>query len=265
MVYLCGEGRDLAEDADLRDAVLSYNRSQAYLAQVLRWKGTFDAAELDQLSSLPAFSSWAISTPVEPAVVDVAEAVRPVPLTQSAGATPKGRPALPPRPVDRRPVARPPAPPRPPRRPASPSGPAAPGTPTTTPRAAPGTTPAPTPGWSDHHPRGRPPPRSDPVDRRRRPRPTAGRPRPPRATPGRSRPARRPTRPPRRSPATIPALDTLVPAASSPPTRRCPTRPRWTRNTHPLLALGAAEGTVVLPDGSLVTVDQLCPGPPRST
>ena len=45
---------------DLRDAVLSYNRSQAYLTQVLRWKRTFESAELDQLSSLPAFSAWAV-------------------------------------------------------------------------------------------------------------------------------------------------------------------------------------------------------------
>jgi hypothetical protein len=40
--YLCAGGRDLATADGLRDAVLSYNHSIAYLMLVLRWKQVFD-------------------------------------------------------------------------------------------------------------------------------------------------------------------------------------------------------------------------------
>ncbi|WP_245641205.1 NlpC/P60 family protein [Streptomyces megasporus] len=36
-VYLCGHGRNLADRAQLRDAVFSYNHSHAYVDEVLRW------------------------------------------------------------------------------------------------------------------------------------------------------------------------------------------------------------------------------------
>jgi hypothetical protein len=39
--YLCGDGRDLALDADLRSAVLSYNASEDYLDAVLQWVAHF--------------------------------------------------------------------------------------------------------------------------------------------------------------------------------------------------------------------------------
>ena len=42
MVYLCAGSRDLATPAGLRDAVLGFNHSAAYLQLVLRWKQAFD-------------------------------------------------------------------------------------------------------------------------------------------------------------------------------------------------------------------------------
>ena len=42
MVYLCAGGRDLSTADGLREAVLSYNDSPAYLSAVLEWKAVFD-------------------------------------------------------------------------------------------------------------------------------------------------------------------------------------------------------------------------------
>lgn len=254
MVYLCGEGRDLAEDADLRDAVLSYNRSQAYLAQVLRWKRTFEAAELDQLSALPAFSSWAVATPVDRPRVDVAEAVRPVPVaprdatgtatrpstggtstapsspsTGSTGtgtgtATPSvpGAPSAPTTPgtrpdgVPTTPVATPSAPGTPA---GSPSGPAVPGATPTAPTA---------PGSPDPTPEPSPEPEPTPAP----------------------------------EPATIPELEELE-VCVVPTDPSLPEPAPVDETTHDDLVLGETEGTVVLADGTLVSLDQLCLGEPE--
>ncbi|MFE2533707.1 C40 family peptidase [Streptomyces sp. NPDC059371] len=43
-VYLCGSGRDLAKRSQLRTAVLQYNRSGAYVANVLDWIDHYTAA-----------------------------------------------------------------------------------------------------------------------------------------------------------------------------------------------------------------------------
>ncbi|MFI7103292.1 C40 family peptidase [Streptomyces sp. NPDC050161] len=40
-VYLCGEGRDLTDAGQLRAAVYSYNRSEAYVAEVTGWIGRY--------------------------------------------------------------------------------------------------------------------------------------------------------------------------------------------------------------------------------
>lgn len=63
MVYLCGT-RDLSDPAQLRQAILSYNRSTSYLQQVLTWKETFETKGLGAVASLPIFSATgAGSTP----------------------------------------------------------------------------------------------------------------------------------------------------------------------------------------------------------
>ncbi|GAB3995998.1 lytic transglycosylase domain-containing protein [Nocardioides marmoraquaticus] len=56
MVYLCGT-RDLSDPAQLRQAILSYNRSTSYLQQVLTWKETFETKGLGAVASLPIFSA----------------------------------------------------------------------------------------------------------------------------------------------------------------------------------------------------------------
>ncbi|MER5352590.1 C40 family peptidase [Kitasatospora sp. NPDC002551] len=42
-LYLCGDGRDLTDNAQLRKAVYSYNASNAYVDEVLRWAGQYAA------------------------------------------------------------------------------------------------------------------------------------------------------------------------------------------------------------------------------
>ncbi len=242
MVYLCGEGRDLADDGDLRDAVLSYNRSQAYLAQVLRWKATFEAAELDQLSSMPAFSAWAVSMPVDRTRVDVAEAVRPVPVTgpttasrpttggstATAATTPGGSTATTPRPT----------------------------TPGTTP-STPGDLGTPRPSRArPRPPRARPrtPPGPPPARRRRRPPPAPRRPRADPARPSRARPTRPRRRPPRPPPSPPPSprpspRSRSSRPASSRPTRRCPRRPRSTSSPTPSWCSGRPRAPCFSPTG----------------
>jgi hypothetical protein len=56
-VYLCQSGGDLGEPASLRKAVLTYNRSRAYLRLVLAWMAAYDDAGLTEgsgLATLPA-------------------------------------------------------------------------------------------------------------------------------------------------------------------------------------------------------------------
>jgi hypothetical protein len=68
MVYLCSGGRDLSTADGLRQAVLSYNKSPAYLDAVLAWKAVFDKADLT--GSVPFVASLAVpmtSTPLESA------------------------------------------------------------------------------------------------------------------------------------------------------------------------------------------------------
>lgn len=42
MVYLCAGSRDLADAADVNEAVLAYNGSRAYLREVLAWRAAFE-------------------------------------------------------------------------------------------------------------------------------------------------------------------------------------------------------------------------------
>ncbi len=68
MVYLCSGGRDLSTADGLRQAVLSYNKSPAYLDAVLAWKAVFDKADLT--GSVPFVASLAVpmtSTPLQSA------------------------------------------------------------------------------------------------------------------------------------------------------------------------------------------------------
>jgi hypothetical protein len=53
MAYLCADGRDLATAEGLRQAVLAYNHSLAYLEQVLAWKAAFDLRELIGWTAVP--------------------------------------------------------------------------------------------------------------------------------------------------------------------------------------------------------------------
>ncbi|MET0839259.1 MAG: lytic transglycosylase domain-containing protein, partial [Marmoricola sp.] len=67
MVYLCSGGRDLSTDAGLRSAVLSYNRSDAYLEAVLAWKAVYDEADLNGTGAVPFIAALGVplTTPVE--------------------------------------------------------------------------------------------------------------------------------------------------------------------------------------------------------
>lgn len=53
MVYLCAGGRDLSTADGLREAVLSYNASPAYLTAVLEWAAVFAKADLDGTGAVP--------------------------------------------------------------------------------------------------------------------------------------------------------------------------------------------------------------------
>ncbi|MFD5430530.1 lytic murein transglycosylase, partial [Streptomyces sp. NPDC127084] len=46
-VYLCGGGRDLTQGAQLKAAILQYNHSNAYVANVLGWIAQYTAAAKD--------------------------------------------------------------------------------------------------------------------------------------------------------------------------------------------------------------------------
>ncbi len=66
MGYLCAGGRDLASAADLREAVLAYNHSGAFLASVLAWKTAFELRQLAGVAA-PHLDAWSL-TPVTPLV-----------------------------------------------------------------------------------------------------------------------------------------------------------------------------------------------------
>ncbi|HZJ07296.1 MAG TPA: lytic murein transglycosylase, partial [Nocardioidaceae bacterium] len=58
MLYLCAGGRDLGTEAGVKDAVLSYNHSAAYVKLVLAWKAVYDRTDLTS-SDAPVFAAWA--------------------------------------------------------------------------------------------------------------------------------------------------------------------------------------------------------------
>jgi hypothetical protein len=62
MVYLCANSRDLGTASGVKDAVLSYNHSVAYLNLVLAWKAVYDQTELGAVGALPLFDAWALPT-----------------------------------------------------------------------------------------------------------------------------------------------------------------------------------------------------------
>jgi cell wall-associated NlpC family hydrolase len=53
-VYLCGKGRDLTQQAQLREAIFSYNHSQVYVDDVIRWITHFDALGAQPAPGAPA-------------------------------------------------------------------------------------------------------------------------------------------------------------------------------------------------------------------
>ncbi|MFB9764688.1 lytic transglycosylase domain-containing protein [Nocardioides kongjuensis] len=64
--YLCAEGRDLADPADLEAAVLAYNHSRDYLELILGWKDRLDGALPVQPPPHPPVATQ-IATQVPPA------------------------------------------------------------------------------------------------------------------------------------------------------------------------------------------------------
>ena len=91
--YLCAGGRDLSTRAGLRSAILSYNHSDVYLADVLRLMRTVSAG-----GTLPRSVMWRSTPPPfvgPPSTPPVRAAPRPVPSTSSAstGSRPRTRTA----------------------------------------------------------------------------------------------------------------------------------------------------------------------------
>ncbi len=66
--YLCAGGRDLSDTADLRAAILSYNRSMSYLARVLELMATIEPGALPRLgvATAPRTQAPTPSTPSMP-------------------------------------------------------------------------------------------------------------------------------------------------------------------------------------------------------
>jgi membrane-bound lytic murein transglycosylase B len=60
--YLCADGRDLSLNGDLVNAVLSYNHSGAYLAEVFQWITTYSGG----VSAIPAVLAAATPTTATP-------------------------------------------------------------------------------------------------------------------------------------------------------------------------------------------------------
>jgi hypothetical protein len=106
MAYLCADGRDLSTAAGLKQAILSYNQSDAYLRAVLAWKSVFDNADLEGIGAVPFVAALAVpmTTPLAPAstrtpapaptTTTAAEPVSPsVPVTKPG--TPSATPTTP--------------------------------------------------------------------------------------------------------------------------------------------------------------------------
>ncbi|WP_345503131.1 lytic transglycosylase domain-containing protein [Pedococcus ginsenosidimutans] len=81
--YLCAGGRDLSTSTGLRSAVLSYNHSAAYLADVLRLAGTMTQG--GSLPLLPAAPAWVPPTLVGPPSRPPVAAAAVAPMKSTAG------------------------------------------------------------------------------------------------------------------------------------------------------------------------------------
>jgi hypothetical protein len=92
--YLCAGGRDLGTQAGEREAVLSYNNSQAYYFLVLRWKAAFEHASSSLVVQAPDTSSAAVSVAAsallapEGAPASPGPSVAPAPRPTAAPASP---------------------------------------------------------------------------------------------------------------------------------------------------------------------------------
>jgi hypothetical protein len=143
MVYLCAGGRDLSTADGLREAVLSYNASSAYLTAVLEWVAVFAEADLDGTGAVPfvaALEMPASSAPLpEPPVARVAETAGMTATATPVGSRTSG--TAPSTTTPRQPATDSPAP-------AGNTGPLAPNSPGTpgSPGPTPGSTPSPTAG-----------------------------------------------------------------------------------------------------------------------
>jgi hypothetical protein len=82
MAYLCSGGRDLSSAAGLKQAILSYNQSDAYLHAVLAWKSVFDNADLDGIGAVPFVAALAV--PMTPQAKTSADTRTPAPTTTTA-------------------------------------------------------------------------------------------------------------------------------------------------------------------------------------
>jgi membrane-bound lytic murein transglycosylase B len=96
--YLCAGGRDLGTQAGEREAVLSYNNSQAYYFLVLRWKAAFEHASSSLVVQAPDTSSAAVSVAAsallapEGAPASPGPSVAPAPRPTAAPASPSATP-----------------------------------------------------------------------------------------------------------------------------------------------------------------------------
>ena len=142
MVYLCAGGRDLSTAAGLKQAILSYNDSPAYLRAVLGWKTVFDNADLTGMGAVPFTAALSMSP--EPVSTHISEPTpTPRPPVSARPSAPASSAALDPtRPADT--ATKPSAP--------AVSTPAAPAAPSTPADPSPAT---PTPGPAAEH-SGRP-------------------------------------------------------------------------------------------------------------
>jgi len=97
MVYLCAGGRDLATEAGLRAAILSYNHSTAYLRLVLAWKAAFDSVDLTGWGVAPLYTAWQVPL-TEPVTVAASTTVprprHPVPVHDGAVMSAVGAPLV---------------------------------------------------------------------------------------------------------------------------------------------------------------------------
>ncbi len=146
MVYLCAGGRDLSTADGLREAVLSYNASPAYLSAVLEWAAVFAKADLSGSGAVPFVAALEMSpssAPLpEPPVTRVAEPSGSTPT--AASLSPRTTDAAPTTTTPRQPATSAPTPAGSTGTP-TPNAPGTPGTPGPTPGSTPDPTPSATP------------------------------------------------------------------------------------------------------------------------